>query len=272
MDLNTVQGVVAPARRADIPPWTHGDAFLAGGTWLFSEPQIGVRRLVDLAALGWPSLEVDADGLTIAATCRITELYRFNGPTDWRAAPLFGQCCHALLGSFKIWNAATVGGNICLALPAGPMTALTAALDGVCVIWEAGGGEHEIPVVDFVQDVRTTALHAGDVLRAIRLPAAALRRRAAFRQMSLTPFGRSAALLIGTLCEQTGFAVTITGSTRRPVRLSFATIPAESELHGAIDGTVTAWFDDQHGAPDWRRHISLRMAEDIRRALAGGDA
>jgi len=32
---------------------------------------------------------------------------------QWAAAPLIRQCCNALLGSFKVWNAATVGGNMC---------------------------------------------------------------------------------------------------------------------------------------------------------------
>jgi len=47
MDLNTVTEVARPASREEIAPWRAGDAWLAGGTWLFSEPQPAVRRLVD---------------------------------------------------------------------------------------------------------------------------------------------------------------------------------------------------------------------------------
>ena len=90
-----------------------------GGTWLFSEQQPAVHRLVDLDSLGWPSLEVTDQGLTVAATCRIAELLALDTPSDWTAAPLFAQCAHAFLMSFKIYNAATVGGNICMSLPAG---------------------------------------------------------------------------------------------------------------------------------------------------------
>ena len=39
MDLNTVTEVVRPTAREELPPWRDGDAWLAGGTWLFSEPQ-----------------------------------------------------------------------------------------------------------------------------------------------------------------------------------------------------------------------------------------
>jgi hypothetical protein len=71
--------------------------------------------------LHWPALQASPAGLDIAATCRIVELYRFDPPPEWTVAPLFRLCCDSLLGSFKIWNAATIGGNICMSLPAGPM-------------------------------------------------------------------------------------------------------------------------------------------------------
>ena len=56
--------------------WQVGDAWLAGGTWLFSEPQDDLRRLIDLHAYGWPSLEEEEDdaGPSIGATCTIAEL------------------------------------------------------------------------------------------------------------------------------------------------------------------------------------------------------
>ncbi len=248
-------------------------------TWLFSEPQPGLRRLVDLTRLAWPALQIDESGLQIAATCRIAELEACmllgTLPGTWLAASLVPLCCHALLGSFKVLNVATVGGNLCLALPAGPMTALAAALDGVCTIWTRDGGERQIEALDFVVGDRRTALGDGEILRSVTLPAASLRRRAAFRQISLTPGGRSAALLIGTMGPEGDVALTITAATPRPVRLDFAVLPSATALAQAIDASVTAralWYDDVHGAPDWRRHISLRFAEEIRCELATEDA
>ena len=120
-------------------------------------------------------------------------------PPDWIASPLINQCCRAFLASFKIWKTATVGGNICMSLPAGPMISLTSALDGVCTIWQAGGGERKIPVAEFVTGNQRNVLAPGDLLRQIDIPLAALKRRSAFRQISLTPVGRSAALLIGSM-------------------------------------------------------------------------
>ncbi|MGW2253387.1 hypothetical protein ACWCXH_24785 [Kitasatospora sp. NPDC001660] len=41
--------------------------------------------------------------------------------------------------SWKIWNTATVGGNLRNGPPAGPMISLTAALDGVCLLRAPSG-------------------------------------------------------------------------------------------------------------------------------------
>ena len=131
---------------------------------------------------------------------------RLACPPEWLAAPLINQCCRAFLASFKIWKTATVGGNLCMSLPAGPMISLTAALDGVCTIWKADGSEQKIAVVDFVTGNNRNVLAPGDLLRQIDLPVAALKRRTAFRQISLTPLGRSAALLIGSLTGEGGIA------------------------------------------------------------------
>src|SRR5216684_2803936 len=50
MDLNSVDTVLLPRARAELPPWSNDTALLGGGTWLFSEPQPEIRRLVDLTA------------------------------------------------------------------------------------------------------------------------------------------------------------------------------------------------------------------------------
>src|SRR5262249_42280768 len=147
------------------------------------------------------------------------------------AVPLFGDCIDAFLMSFKIWNAATVGGNLCMSLPAGAMISLTAALEGICTLWPRRGKPREVPVTDFVTGNHQNVLQKGELLRSIRLPAAALAKRYAMRQVSLTHLGRSAALIIGTVGDGVaGFLLTITASTPRPVQLRFAKIPSADEL------------------------------------------
>ena len=271
MDLNTIIEIAHPQTRAQLPVWTAGDAWLAGGTWLFSEPQVHLTRLIDLTDLKWPALTIGATELTIAATCTVAQLDALTCPPEWLAAPLINQCCRAYLASFKIWKTATVGGNICMSLPAGPMISLTTALDGVCTIWKADGGEQKINVADFVTGNQCNVLAPGDLLRQIDIPLAALKRRAAFRQISLTPVGRSAALLIGSISSEAGLALTVTASTTRPVQLSFPEIPGAGELREAILQRIpdALYHDDIHGKPAWRKHMTLRLAEEIRAELQG---
>ena len=88
------------------------------------------RRLVDLNALGWTSLEVGATHFGVGATCTVAELYAFVPPDNWRASPLIRVSCEYFLSSFKVWNSATVGGNICMSLPAGPMITLAVCTRG----------------------------------------------------------------------------------------------------------------------------------------------
>jgi CO/xanthine dehydrogenase FAD-binding subunit len=271
MDLNTIKEVAHPQVRDQLPVWTAGDAWLAGGTWLFSEPQAHLTRLIDLTDLKWPALTVSETSLTIAATCTVAELDAYPCPPEWIASPLIDRCCRAFLASFKIWKTATVGGNLCMSLPAGPMIALTAALDGVCTIWKANGSEQRIGVADFVIGDQRNVLAPGDLLRQIELPVAALIRRSAFRQISLTPVGRSAALLIGNVDSAGSLALTVTASTVRPIQLAFNAIPQANELRDAILHHIpdTLYHNDVHGKPPWRKHMTLRLAEEIRGELQG---
>jgi CO/xanthine dehydrogenase FAD-binding subunit len=269
MDLNTITAVARPTARDQLPVWTAGDAWLAGGTWLFSEPQADLRRLIDLTDLGWPPLTISESGLSISATCSVAALDALACPPDWIASKLINQCCRAFLASFKIWKTATIGGNICMSLPAGPMISLTSALDGVATIWPAAGGEKKIAIADFVTGNNRNVLAPGDLLRQIDIPLAALKQRSAYRQISLTSIGRSAALLIGCLTSEDALALTVTASTIAPVKLLFPQIPTSKELREAILQRIPEdlYHTDVHGKPAWRKHMTLRLAEEIRSEL-----
>jgi CO/xanthine dehydrogenase FAD-binding subunit len=269
MDLNTVVDV-QDARSAG--QWRPGDAWLAGGTYLYSEPQPQLRRLLDLATMGWPSLRGTVDGLEIGATCTISELVAFAAPPEWVAWPLVAQCARSFLASFKIWNTATVGGNICNSLPAGPMISLTAALDGECTLLDQGGGRRILGVSEFVTGAGRNALLAGELLRSVSIPRATLTSRTAFRQGSLYRNGRSAALVIGRLDPATRcLTLTVTASTPRPVVLEFGSGTGAGALRDALDSRLplAAYFDDIHGRPEWRRHLTMMFAEQIRAELLG---
>ncbi|TWF90494.1 FAD binding domain-containing protein [Kitasatospora viridis] len=270
MDLNTVVEL-RDARSRET--WRPGDAWLGGGTYLFSEPQPHLRRLIDLSRTGWPPLTETPDGgLEIAATCTVAQLFRH--PLNRPAAVLVEQCCHAFLASWKIWNMATIGGNLCNSLPAGPMISLAAALDGVCRLVAQSGAVREVPVAEFVTGAGRNVLRPGELLRAVTLPARALDSRTAFRQASLYGLGRSGALLIGRRDPQDdSCTLTLTASTVRPIQLRFPFPPNAEAVREAVEFGVRPeeYFDDIHGLPQWRRHMTFRFAEEIRRELMEED-
>jgi len=269
MDLTNITEIVRPELNAATLQWRDGDAWLAGGTWLFSEPQPQLRRLVDLVCLGWKPLAVTKNSLEIAATCTIAELYDFKPPAEWLAAPLIQQCCRSFLSSFKIWNTATVGGNICMSLPAAPMISLATALEATCVIRQREGSERKVPIEHFVTGNHQNVLEGGDLLLRIDVPLTAMYKRTAFRRIALTHLGRFSVLIIGTLSVPDGiFMLTVSASTDRPHRFYFPEIPDAHTLHARLD-EIPAFFDDVDGAPDYRQHMTLYFAEEIRRELAG---
>jgi CO/xanthine dehydrogenase FAD-binding subunit len=272
MDIGTVTTLRRPQAAEEIVDWRSSYAWLAGGTWLFSEPQPGTDTLIDLHGLGWPELETGPDGLTIGATCRIATLYRFEAPEAWTAAPLFRSCCEAFLAGFKIWNVSTVGGNLCMSLPAGPMISLTAALDGICTLWPRDGAPRQVAVTDFVTGNHANVLASGELLRSVHLPALALSRRTAMRVMSLTKLGRSAAMVIGTSGDAGDLHLCLTAATDRPVHLRFPRMPDAAALQAALDEQVpeVRWFGDVHGSAPYKRHVARHLAEEVRRELADG--
>ncbi|WP_327156700.1 FAD binding domain-containing protein [Streptomyces tubercidicus] len=274
MDLTTVTEVVRRPSGRPGADWRAGDAWLAGGTWLFSVEQPELRRLIDLTALPWEPLVPGDTGLGIGATCTIHELYTAALPDEWSAGPLFPRSCEAFLSSFKVWSAATVGGNICMSLPAGPMITLTVALEARYELWAADGSVRTVDALDFVTGNNQNILAPGEILRRIDIPVHALRKRTAHRRFSLTRLGRSTVFLIGTQTPGTSeLLLTVTAGTTRPVRMRFDALPDARTLRQSIEAVPDGiWFDDPHGTPGHRRHLTLHFAEEIRRELMAGGA
>jgi len=272
MDQGTVKEFVRPTGDDPTSVWQPGDAWLAGGTFLFSTPLPDMRRLIDLTALGWPNLVVGPQSLQIAATCRVVDLYHFAPPPDWSAGPFLREAVDSFLAGFKIWNSATVGGNICTSLPASPMTTMAAALDATLEIWGPGGARRTMTVPDFILGNHVNALQPGEILRSIDIPLESLNRRYSYQRFTLTKHGRSSEFLVGTSDPAKGdFILTITAATSRPFILRFGAIPTADELRAAIDNGVRDgdYFDDPNGSPAHRKHMTYHLAEVIRADLAG---
>jgi CO/xanthine dehydrogenase FAD-binding subunit len=267
MDLHTVDQVLVPATRTDLPGPSTGVGFIGGGTWLYSEPQPHLSTLVDLAGFGWEPLTVNERGLEIAATCTIEELCRSELSGQFRAAQLFRDCADALLASWKVLRHATVGGNIALSFPAGAMTTMAVTLDGELTVWSPCGREYRVAVKDFVTGNGTNSLAVGEIIRSITLPTRSLLARTALRKLAQTSLGRSAVVVAGRK-DVAGFTLSVTAATQRPHVLRFDAHPTAAELAESLRLIPNdEFFTDVHGSAPWRESMTALLAEEVREEL-----
>ena len=150
-----------------------GEAKLvAGGTDLLPQLKNGLLRpawVIDLS--GVAELRALADdgggGLRIGAAVTAREL-----ELDPRVRARYPALAEsgALVGSVKVRNLATVGGNVCNAAPSADMAPPLVALDAEAVI--AGPkGRRRVPLAGFFLGVRKTVLAPDDLLVELTVPA-----------------------------------------------------------------------------------------------------
>ena len=148
---------------------------LAGGTDLMPQSNAGrvtlgrgllnVRRVPELHRV-----EPGADAVRIGALCTITELLRDPLIRD-RFGILAEACDH--FASDQLRNAATIGGNVCNASPAGDTLVPLLVLDAEVELAAKRNGAIEtrhVPLADFVVGPGRTTRRPDELLTALRLP------------------------------------------------------------------------------------------------------
>lgn len=149
---------------------------IAGGTDLLVE-KAQVEVLIDITGLGLDYIKSDSQGARIGATTTFADI---------EASPLLGKSPYNVLaqaarqiGTPQIRNVATIGGNICYAVPSADSAPALLVLDATLSI--AGPtGERSIDIADFFRDVRKNALDRGELLTEIQLPTLPARTGTAF--------------------------------------------------------------------------------------------
>jgi CO/xanthine dehydrogenase FAD-binding subunit len=179
--VNDVQRYLAPTRLSQALAalaQPGGATVLAGGTDLMPQANAGrvkpaplllnIRRVPGLAGIS-----ID-DGALVIGTLTTIEALRSNDEVR-RAAPLLAQACERF-ASEQIRNAATLGGNLCNASPAGdtltPLLALDAEVELASL---ADAGEvrtRRVPIADFFAGPGRTQRSSEELLTAVRVPVA----------------------------------------------------------------------------------------------------
>jgi xanthine dehydrogenase FAD-binding subunit len=152
-----------------------GAAVLAGGTDLMPQSRAGrvrsARMLLNIRRVpGLEAVEVDGDALRLGALATIATL--LIHPLVRRHASLLSEAANHF-ASDQIRNAATLGGNICNASPAGDMLGPLLALDAEVELASlAGDGSvrfRRLPLDGFFSGPGRTLRESGELLTAVRL-------------------------------------------------------------------------------------------------------
>jgi CO/xanthine dehydrogenase FAD-binding subunit len=163
------------------------------------------------------------------------------------------------IGAAQIQNRGTLGGNLANASPAGDTLPVLLAADAIVVT-----DRRTILIVDFFTAYRKTALGAGELIVAVRLPASA--RGVRFRK-------------VGTRAAQ-AISKVVVAVNREPARIAFGSVAevplrarsAESALaRGDVAGAVEAVasdirpIDDVRSTADYRRTVAQNVLRDLLR-------
>ncbi|MHB8078847.1 MAG: FAD binding domain-containing protein [Candidatus Krumholzibacteriia bacterium] len=157
--------------------------YIAGGTDLFLVMPPGIDYVVDINRAGLDHIERTADDalfIGAAATLQAVAVspltHRYAGGAVAEAAV---RCANR-----PVRSTATLGGNLCNALPSADLAPILLALDAVALI---GDGAHEeaVPLADFFTGPRRTVL--GDrLLLGVALPGRCGGHRARARKLNRT--------------------------------------------------------------------------------------
>jgi CO/xanthine dehydrogenase FAD-binding subunit len=142
---------------------------LAGGTDLMVEVNDGRRSLARVVAVGrvpeLAGIRVDAGTVAIGAATTFAQLEL--DPVA-QLVPALAYAARTV-GSPQIRNAATIGGNLATASPAGDALPVLVAL-GATVEIAGRTGRHRIHIAEFFTGPKRSVLDAADLVVAVRVP------------------------------------------------------------------------------------------------------
>ncbi len=267
MDLYSVETYLRPKSLTEVSDWQPDWNWLAGGTWIFNEVQPQVKTLVDMQQLNWSEIEVTPQGLSIGATCIQNDLLDFSFPAPWTATKALKDAVREL-ASFKLSHAATVGGNICLALSASTFAPAMVALNASYEIWRPNNSEpYFVEAVDFQTAPQQTILQPGEVLRRIKIPIWNIAQwQTSFKRMAVCTAGYAIAIVVTAYHPQTQqVRFGISGSVKSPRLIEFDTVPTPEQIVEAVRAMRSKSFremprhiylEDEQGSAEYRRHLT----------------
>lgn len=185
---------------------------LAGGTDLMVQASIGrrrigatllnIRRIDELAGIAR-----DGDAIRIGTLATITRI--MNDPLVRRHLPVLVEACDHF-ASDQIRNAATIGGNVSNASPAGDTLVPLLVLDAQVELASAGGAgvvRRSVPIADYFTGPGRTRRAANELLTGVRIPVPPDGHYARFFKFGTRPALDISAISIGIAGVRSGGAL-----------------------------------------------------------------
>jgi len=176
-----------------------GIAVLAGGTDLVPSMRAGglsPAYLLDISGLGLEAIEQCGNMLGIGAACTFKRIY--GDPLCKRNYPDLCKAARSV-GAVQTRGLATIGGNLCAAVPSLDSAPPLLVRDALFVLTSRGGERH-VRAGQFFTGPRRTAMRPGEMLTKVLLPSAPEGFRADFIK-----FGRRNALSLAIANAAAGF-------------------------------------------------------------------
>ena len=257
---------------------------VAGGTDLMVESALGAghprRPLLDIGDLDeLRGIEVAHTELVLGAMTSWEEVRRSS--IVHGALPVLTEVA-AVFGAVAIRNRATIGGNCVTASPAGDLLPVLLATDAVLEVAGARG-TRLIPADAFWTGYRRTALAAGELLVAIRIPLVP-GRRIRFRKvgtrraLAIAKVSMAVAWQDGAVATGGGAAhawhdvrVAVGSVAERPIRATRTEAVLEGRVAGpsvaleaqaAVEAEITP-IDDVRSTAAYRRAVTGRILRRI---------
>lgn len=157
----------------------HGEKswLIAGGTDLLVEKDPRVEILIDITGLGLDYIKSDSQGVRIGATTTFAAIAT-SSALQKNPYVVLAQAAHQV-GTPQTRSVATIGGNICHAVPSADSAPALLILEATLNI-VGSSGERVVNIADFFLDVRKDALNKHELLTEIQLPVLPARTGTAF--------------------------------------------------------------------------------------------
>jgi CO/xanthine dehydrogenase FAD-binding subunit len=229
---------------------------LAGGQSLVNVMKTRVAApelVVDLNGIdALRGIANDGGALVIGAMTTYAAIV--DSPEVEAARPVLAEVARTI-ADVQVRNRGTIGGNVCSNDPTNHFPPLLAALQADFTIRSAGR-ERTVSTDEFFEGVFATAVHPGDLLTTIRIPAKSDARDG----WASATLGREGTGIVSVAASVSG------GSARIAIGCVAATpvvVTASADETAVADAVKSAGLDpptDVHASADYRRHLAAVLA------------